>query len=608
MSASAPQYRPVALTTTGVTVTERPDGAWLYTSNEPLGAYPTSIIDRLEHWATVAPDRTLFAQRAPQADGLGAWRRVSYAQAWDQAMRIGSALLARGLNAERPVAILSDNDLPHALLALGCQCVGVPYAPVSAAYSLMSQDYSKLKHVLKVLTPGLVYAADARFQKALDAVVGNSAETLMERAFSSLTGGEISAQAQAARRNLKSGSIAKFLFTSGSTKDPKAVINTHGMLAANQQMILQSMPFLGEEPPVMVDWLPWNHTFGGNHNVGIAIYNGGTLYIDEGKPAPGIVQKTIANLKDIAPTIYFNVPKGYDELARAMQADATLATQFFSRLKLMFYAGASLPQPVWDSLNAIAEKTCGERIVMITGLGMTETSPGCFSPNRADIGAGMVGIPLAGLRAKLVLDGDKRELRYQGPNVTPGYWRNAEETAGAFDEEGYFKSGDALKFVDRARPELGLLFDGRIAEDFKLVTGTWVSVGPLRARLIAAAAPYAQDVVITGHNRDEIGAMFVPNLEACRKALGVPAGNALSMGFSTEPVLAAAWQGALQTVNAQSTGSATRVKRALALETPPSIDKGEVTDKGSINQRAMLTHRAGEVERLYAGGAGVVGS
>jgi feruloyl-CoA synthase len=394
--------------------------------------------------------------------------------------------------------------------------------------------------------------------------------------------------------------IAKFLFTSGSTKLPKGVINTQRMLCANQQQILQCFPTLGEEPPVLVDWLPWNHTFGGNHNVGLTIYNGGTLYIDEGKPVPALVGETLRNLREIAPTVYFNVPKGFEEIANALEVDTVLRERFFSRVKMLFFAGAGLSQPVWDKLDRMAELACGERIRMLTGLGMTESGPFAICANGPIVRSGVVGLPAPGVEIKLVPVDGKLEVRYRGPNITPGYWRAPEQTAEHFDAEGWYASGDALKYLDPAQPQLGLMFDGRIAEDFKLSTGTFVSVGPLRARVIAAGDPCVQDVVVTGLNHDDIGLLIFPRLDSCRALAGLAPDAPVAAVLEEGPVRHF-FQHLVDQMYASGTGSATRVARAMVLAKPPSIDLGEITDKGSINQRAVLAHRAALVDALYAG-------
>jgi feruloyl-CoA synthase len=392
--------------------------------------------------------------------------------------------------------------------------------------------------------------------------------------------------------------ITKFLFTSGSTKLPKAVVNTHGMWCANQQQMRQSMPVLAEEPPVLVDWLPWNHTFGGNHNVGLTIYNGGTLYIDDGKPTPALMAETLRNLREIAPTIYFNVPTGFETIAHAMKADAELRRNLLSRVRMFFYSGAALAQPIWDLLHEVQEQEIGERIVMGTGLGMTESSPFAIFITSPEVKSGYVGLPTAGMELKLVPSDGKTEVRYKGPNITPGYWRNPEATKECFDDEGFFCTGDAVQWIDEEDIHKGLKFDGRIAEDFKLATGTFVSVGPLRARIIAAGAPYAQDAVITGLNGHEVGALLFTT-PAIRQLGGLADNAPLQDVLESAPVQAH-FQKVLNELAKQATGSASRVARLHLMHEPPSIDKGEVTDKGSINQRAVLKHRDAMVQAFHA--------
>jgi feruloyl-CoA synthase len=587
--------------------TPRADGSTWVASTEPLQPYPLRLTDRLLHWAEAAPERTLVAKRHHGGD----WRRISYAQALHSARCIAQALLERGLSAERPVAILSDNDLEHLLLALGAMLAGVPYAPISPAYSLISQDYGKLRQILGLLTPGLVFASSASgYGRAITATVAADTVVVLTTgtidgrpalSFDELLSTQATGRVEEAHAKVGPDTIAKFLFTSGSTQQPKGVINTHRMLCSNQQMILQCFPGLGHEPPVLVDWLPWNHTFGGNHDVGLTLYNGGTLYIDDGKPAPALIGETLRNLREIAPTVYFNVPKGFEEIANALETDAQLRDTLFSRVKMFFFAGAGLSQPVWDKLDRVAEAQCGERIRMLTGLGMTETAPFAICANGPEVKSGYVGLPAPGIELKLVPQGDKMELRYRGPNVTPGYWRAPAQTAEAFDAEGFFSSGDAIKFIDAQRPQLGFAFDGRTAEDFKLSSGTFVSVGPLRARVIAAGDPCVQDVVVTGINRNEIGLLLFPRLDSCR-ALAGTAPNAPTLDVLNAPTVRRFFQQLVDDLWATGSGSATRVARAIVLVDPPSIDRGEVTDKGSINQRAVLTHRDTLVEHLYAGG------
>ena len=610
--AAPPKYRPLTFGVTRAEVREQPDGAQYVRAEQALDAHAQRMSDRLIHWAREAPDRTFIAQRVRTADGkTGDWRHVTYAQALDAARRIGQALLDRGLSQDRPVVILSDNGIDHALLALGCLYVGVPYSPASPAYSTISKDYGKLRHVVDTLTPGLIWAEDGdRYGAAIAAVAPAGCEVAVSRhadhahlkgrattAFADLLATEPTPAVDAAHAATGPDTIVKFLFTSGSTKLPKAVINTTRMWCANQQQMRQSMPVLAEEPPVLIDWLPWNHTFGGNHNVGLVLNNGGTLYIDEGKPTPALMHETLRNLRDIAPTLYFNVPTGFEAIANAMKQDAELRRNFLSRVKMFFYAGAALAQPVWDSLFESEEAEIGERIVMTSGLGMTESSPyGLFvtSPN---VKAGDLGLPTPGLELKLVPIDGKLEIRYRGPNITPGYWRGPEATAEAFDDEGFFCTGDAVTWIDPQDKHQGLRFDGRIAEDFKLATGTFVSVGPLRGRVIAGGAPYVQDVVVTGLNRKEVGALIFPT-QAVRSLVDLPADAPMSEVLKQRAVLQK-FQSLVTDLSLTATGSANRVARLMLLADPPSIDKGEITDKGSINQRAVLKERDALVQALY---------
>ena len=594
------------------TITDRPDGVQLLRSTEALQPFPDRLTDKLAHWAAQAPDRVFMAKRHNGGD----WRTLTYAQMLQRARAVGEALVQRGLSAERPIAILSDNDLEHITLALGAMWAGVPYTPVSPAYSLLSQDFGKLRHILGNITPGLVFASSgSAYGRAIAAAVGDDVEVVLtdgslegrkSTPFQQLLDTTPGAEIDAAHAKVGPDTIVKFLFTSGSTKMPKGVVNTHRMMCANLEMLRQSLPFLGEEPPVLLDWLPWNHTFGGNHNVGITLYNGGTLYIDEGKPTPAGIGETLRNLREISPTIYFNVPKGFEEIAAAMEDDEVLRRSLFKRVKAFFYSGAGLSQPVWDQLERLAAQTVGERIAMMTGLGMTETAPSCTFALKPGIQSGYIGLPCPGVEVKLVPMDGKTEIRFRGPNVMPGYWREPALTAEAFDEEGFYRTGDAVKFVDPADPQRGLMFDGRIAEDFKLSTGTFVSVGPLRARIIAAGAPCVQDAVVTGINRSEIGVLFFPRLDECRKLAGLAA-DAPAEQVLAHAEVRAFFQRLVDQFWREGTGSANRVARAQVLAEPPSIDKGEITDKGSINQRAVLTHRAALVEALYDGSdAGVL--
>lgn len=604
-----PTYRPLTFGVVRVAVRDGAPGVHYLRAEQPLQAHALRMTDRLQHWAHTAPDRSFIARRERLADGTtGDWQQVSYGQAWERARHIAQSLINKGLSAERPVLILSENDLEHAQLALGCLIAGVPFVPTSPAYSLISQDFDKLRHVIKTVTPGLVFAADAtRYGRAIAATIATDIPVVLGRgqmegratvAFDDLLATPVTGQVDAAMAATGPDTITKFLFTSGSTKLPKAVINTQRMWCANQQQMTQSMSVLAREPLVLVDWLPWNHTFGGNHNFGMVLYHGGTLYIDDGKPTPELIGETLRNLREIAPTVYFNVPTGFEAIANAMKTDAQLRKTLLSRVQMFFYAGAALSQPVWDSLFESEEAEVGERIVMTTGMGMTESGPfGLFVTN-AHVKAGDLGVPTPGLEVKLVNSGDKAELRYRGPNITPGYWRAPTETAAHFDEEGFFCSGDAVKWIDETDVHQGLKFDGRIAEDFKLATGTFVSVGPLRSKIIAAGAPYIQDVVLTGINLKEVGAMVFPSA-AVRTLANLPAGAAMADVLSSAPVVAQ-FQQIVNTLAQAATGSANRIARLCLLAEPPTIDRGEVTDKGSINQRAVLTHRAETVEALHA--------
>ncbi len=601
------KFRPLKFGVTRVELRDGPTGTHYLKAEQALQDFPERMTDRLRHWAEQTPERTLFARRVKQADGsFGDWRHVSYQEAWTTARNIAQGLIDRGLNAERPVAILSENSLEHALLALGCMLAGVPFVPTSPPYSLVSVDYDKLKHVLKTVTPGLVFAQDERYAKAIAATVGEDVEVVMNSgnvagrsttSFAQLCAIPATDAVDHAMAATGPDTIVKFLFTSGSTKLPKAVINTNRMCCANQQQMSQSMPVLQEQPLVLVDWLPWNHTFGGNHNFGMVVYHGGTLYIDDGKPTPALINETLRNLREVAPTVYFNVPTGYEAIANAMKTDDALRKNFLSRVKMFFYAGAALAQPIWDSLYESEEREIGERIVMTSGLGMTESGPfGLFVTN-PNVRAGDLGVPTPGLELKLIDMNGKTEVRYRGPNITPGYWRAPVETFEAFDEDGFFKTGDAVKWIDETDVHLGLKFDGRIAEDFKLATGTFVSVGPLRGKIIAAGAPYIQDVVLTGLNMKEVGAMVFPT-PRMRELAGLPDTAPLADVLAAPAVLAH-MQKVMNELAASSTGSANRIARMCLLAEAPTIDKGEITDKGSINQRAVLHHRADTVAALH---------
>ncbi len=596
--------RPVKLGTFTAVLDRRNDGTIILRVEEPLGDYPTTYCDSLERWAKEAPDRVFIAQRGPD----GEWRKLTYAQVLARVRRIAAGLLTRNLSAERPIVILSGNGIEHALLALAAMYVGIPYAPVSPAYSLMSTDFGKLKYIVELLTPGLVYATDgAMFGKAIEAAVPKDCELTVgqnppprgAKLFAELEADDGKA-VDTAHAKVGRDDIAKILFTSGSTGTPKAVINTHRMLTSNQAMLSTSLAFVKDEPPVIVDWLPWSHTFGSNHNFGLIITNGGSLYIDDGNPTPPGVPKTVRNLREIAPTLYFNVPKGFEALAAQFRADPALRDNFFSRLKVLFYAGAALSQQSWDELEALAAEATGERVLFVSSLGSTETAPAALACTWDSGRPGNIGLPLPGVSLKLVPNEGKLEARLGGPHISPGYWRQDEHTREAFDDEGYYKLGDALKFADPSDPGQGLLFDGRIAEDFKLSTGTWVSVGPLRVRVLDHFAPLVRDAVIAGADREDLAMLVFPDVEACRKLCPDLPADAPPAAVLGDARVRGEFATRLASLAKESPGSSTRICRALLLETPPSMDVGEATDKGSINQRMVLKNRAPLVGELYA--------
>ena len=565
-----------------VDVERRTDGSAILRSPEPLAPFTRAVGEWLVQWAAAAPDRTFLAERSGDD-----WRRISYQDALVAVRRIGGSLLARGLTPSSPVAILSDNSVNHALLALGAMHAGIPVSPISPAYSLLSKDHAKLKAIFDLLDPGLVFADNPeRFAAALAAVDATATpiDALLEE--------DHSARADEAFSAVGPDTIAKILFTSGSTGAPKGVINTQRMLCSNQQSWAQAWPFLEDAPPVLCEWLPWNHTFGGNATFHIVLRNCGTLYIDGGKPTPDLIATTARNLREISPTLYFNVPRGYDLLLPLLESDEALRRSFFSRLDAMFYAGAALPQNLYDRLLALVPPDRIGRTFMLSGWGSTETAPLAAIVHFSIDRPANVGIPAPGIELKLLPSGSKLEVRVRGPNVTPGYYRNKELTAAAFDDEGFYKIGDAMRLLDPDDPAQGLVFDGRVAEDFKLQSGTWVHAGAVRVRLIAACDSLVQDAVITGHDRTEVGALVWLN-----------AASTHSLG---QAEIFSRLQSALASLHADVTGNSMAPKRLLVLEHPPSIDAGEITDKGYINQRAVLEHRARHVDRLHAGGPGVI--
>ncbi|HEX4962533.1 MAG TPA: feruloyl-CoA synthase [Thermoanaerobaculia bacterium] len=585
-------------------------GGLVMRSRRELGPYARCVGEHLRFWAGAAPDRTFLAER----DRDEGWRRVSFGAALDLVERIASALLARGLDESRPVALLSDNGIDHGLLQLAAMQVGIPAVPISPAYSLLAEDHAQLRYVLGLVRPGLVYAADGtRFAKALATAAGeipaeivvsaNPPAGLATTLFGSLL--ETARHPDLAQRSAAVGpdTVAKVLFTSGSTGKPKGVINTQRMLCSNQQALAQAWPFLEDRPPVIVDWLPWSHTFGGNHNFNLALRNGGTLYIDGGKPAPGLIETTVRNLREVPSTFYFNVPRGYEMLIPYLERDAVLRETFFRDLDAVFYAAAALPQHLWEKLEQLAIAATGRKVVMLSAWGSTETAPSATQIHFLIERAGVIGLPGAGTEIKLAPAGDKLELRVHGPNVTPGYWRRPELAQEAFDEEGFLKTGDAGKLLDADDPAQGIVFDGRIAENFKLTSGTWVHVGELRLEVITAGAPVVQDVVVTGHDREDIGLLVFANPAECRALCPGAAEDTPLADLIRRPEVRERLAAGLAAHNAEHRASSRRIARALLLAEPPSLQDGEITDKGYVNQRAVLARRAALVDLLYAGGS-----
>ena len=590
-----------------VDVDRRNDGTIVLRSPEPLSSYPRCLGEYLERWADVKPEAIFLAQRS--GDG---WRALKWGEARKSVRAIASSLVSRKLSPERPVVILSDNSIEHALLALAAMHAGIPVAPISPAYCLMSRDFIKLGRVFDLLDPGMVYAEDARkFAPALASVGDRDFELVAlhntdalpraARSFAGLLEEENTEAVERAFAAIGPDTIAKFLLTSGSTGEPKAVINTHRMLCSNQESLAQCWRFLYEEPPVLVDWLPWNHTFGGNNNFDLVISRGGTLYIDEGKPAPGLIDATVRNLHDASPTIYYNVPRGFDILLPYLENDPVLRRNFFARLKIIMYAAAALPVPLWERLERLSIAELGKRISMTSAWGATETAPMVTMVHYEPLRSSVIGLPTPGCELKLlpVAETGKYELRVRGPNVTPGYWKRDDLTEQAFDEEGFYRIGDAGRFADPADFAQGIEFAGRIAEDFKLTSGTWVHVGALRVNALAALTPIAQDIVVTGHDRDEVGFLIFPNLAGCRSLCPELGENASLNQLLVETRLIDRVREGMAKLMAEGVGSTSYATRAVFLEEPPSIDAGEITDKGYINQRAVLERRGAVVESLY---------
>ena len=595
-------WRHVDLGTRGDLIEVRDDGSTVVRHPDALAAYPRSATERLEHWARVAPQRVFLAQRTSQ----GPWRTITYGQANEQVRAISQGLLDRGLTPERPLAVLSANSIEHALIGLAAMHLGVPYSPISVPFSLLSKDHTKLKHVLSLLTPGLIFVQDlGAFDKALAAALpagtelvyaerGNSVR--VATSFELLLATKSTVQVDLAAALVTGDTLAKVLFTSGSSAMPKGVLNSHRMLCSNQAMAAQVWPFLKETPPVLLDWLPWNHTFGGNLVFGLTLHHGGTLYIDDGRALPGEFELTLRNLREVMPTVYFGVPKVYEMLLPHLEQDEALRRQFYSQLQMLFYAAASLPQAVWDGLRRLSIATTGQRVFTCSTMGSTETAPLAITANWDADRPNILGLPVPGCELKLVPNGRKIELRVRGPNVTSGYLKEPDKTAAAFDEEGWYCIGDAMRWADLKDPAKGLVFDGRITEDYKLSTGTWVNAGPLRAMVSGHLWPLVRDVLPTGHSRDEVGILAFPDFEACRKLTGLPP-TATHREIVCDPSVRAVFQQRLDKIAGEGSSSVNTVRRMMLMD-EPLLDV-ETTDKGTLSFNVVIEGRAADISELH---------
>ncbi|MFD2604310.1 feruloyl-CoA synthase [Euzebyella marina] len=575
----------------------RADGTILLRSKIALEDFPQKVTERLRYWYEQTPDSVLLAQRNKSGD----WLKFTYAEVWHKIQNIGQFLLNNKNGEAKPIVVLSGNSWQHGLLALAAQHVGVVFSAISPAYSLKSTDFRKLKHCIELLDPGLIFVQDGQqYASALNSLETSATLVVVENPvqnallFQDVLETPVTKAVLQAHQKIKGNSIAKILFTSGSTGMPKGVMNTQANLTSNLQQITQTYPFMKNGGLTLIDWLPWSHTFGGNHNFGLAFYNGGTLYIDEGNPTPEGTLVTIKNLREIPPTVYFNVPKGFEELVGVLQKDNNLCETFFSQLKMLFFGGASLSQHVRDCLDALALRTTGKRVLISSGYGMTEACPSTMFNTSYEQRAGNLGVPVPGMTTKLVPFGDAFEVRFKGPNLTPGYWNDDWQTSNAFDEEGFFKSGDALKFEDVDNPSAGLIYDGRITENFKLNSGTWVNVGLLRAQLIAESNGLIRDAVLTGHDKDFVGALLFLNPDHSFDHL-----KKVVVEHDRKQKIEESILGALRNLAKKNTGATTVVRRAMIARFELSIKNGEVTDKGSINQRAVLLNRKEWISLLH---------
>jgi len=582
-----------------VTRTDRPDGSILLQSGYDLGPVARSTGDWLHMWADKTPEQVFLAERS----GAG-WRKVTYAQALEAVRSIAGHLLSRDLGPERPILIASGNSVDHALLSLAAQYVGVPTVPVAEQYSLIPAALPRLDYVVRLVKPGMVYASDAAAYGGAFALESlNGVEKLSSAPGSSGVTDfndflkPHQADVDSAFAAITPDTLAKILMTSGSTSDPKGVLTTHKMMTTNQAQLAQALPFVTTRPPQLVDWLPWNHVFGGSHNFNLVLANGGSLYIDDGKPAPGLFDKTLANLREVSGTISFNVPVGFAQLVTALNDDKVLREKYFAELDMIFYAGASLPQATWAELERLALETCGQLPLINSSWGLTETAPAALLQHEPAKGAGIVGVPLPGVTVKLVPDADGRcDVRVAGDTITKGYHDNPAKTAEAFDDEGFFITGDAMRLVDANDPSRGLMFDGRMSEDFKLMTGTWVRAAQLRLDLLAALAPFVSDLILTGQGRAEVGMLIIPN-RATIAAKGWDTTE--DAGAMVCAPLMAEIGARMTALAAQNSGSASRVTAALIMNDLPSMGDGEVTAKGNLNFPKILMRRADLVARIY---------